>query len=145
MSTLRIALFCLAGGLPLALAAPTHSAIPQTWLAGILLAACFVPVALYGPKSIAAQFVVIGTAVLFVTSFCTWTEAMLFMPSAFKGHPWQALIGGSIVYLCIALLLAVLARILKLSREAESQTVAISPAKIPLMLIAAGVCYALYY
>jgi hypothetical protein len=145
MSILRIAVFCLLGGLPLTLAAPSHDAIPQTWLAGILLAACFVPVALYGPKSIVAQFAVIGTAVLFVTSFCTWTEAMLFMPSAFKGHPWQALIGGSIVYLCIALILAVLARVLKLHHQAERQTVPVSAAKLPLMLLAAGACYALYY
>jgi hypothetical protein len=145
MSTLRIAVFCLVGGLPLVLAAPSHDAIFQTWLAGILLAACFVPVALYGSRSIAAQFAVTGTAVLFVTSFCTWTEAMLFMPSAFKGHPWQALIGGSIVYLVIALILAVLARVLKLHREADRQIVAPPAPKIPLMILSAGVCYALYY
>jgi hypothetical protein len=145
MLKLRIALFCLLGGFPLALIAPTHSAIPQSWLAGILLSACFVPVVLYGPNSILAQFAVIGTAVLFVTSFCTWTEAMFFMPSAFKGHPWQALIGGSIVYLIVALILAVLARVLRLRkdavREADSKTGAIVPA----MIIAAGICYAIYY
>jgi hypothetical protein len=145
MLKLRIALFCLLGGLPLALIAPTHSAIPQSWLAGILLSACFVPVALYGPKSALAQFAVIGTAVLFVTSFCTWTEAMLFMPSAFKGHPWQALIGGSIVYLIIALILAVLARVLKLRQDAEREAVSKTGITIPAMIVAAGVCYAIYY
>ena len=145
MFMLRIVLYCLIGGLPLALIAPTRAAVPQTLLAGILLSACFVPVALYGPKSILKQFAVVGTAVLFVTSFCTWTEAMLFMPSAFKGHPWQALIGGSIMWLLIALILAVLARVLKLPREAERQTVAPTPSRLPVMLLAAGLCYAVYY
>lgn len=145
MLNVRIAVFVLVGGLPLALVAPHHDAILQCWLAGILLAACFVPVALFGPKSILAQFAVIGTAVLFVTSFCTWTEAMFFMPAAFKGHPWQALIGGSILYLVIALVLAVLARVLKLQREAEPMTEAPPAIRIPLLIIAAGVCYALYY
>jgi hypothetical protein len=145
MLKLRIVLFCLIGGLPLALIAPTRAAMPQTWLAGILMAACFAPVALYGPKGILRQFAVIGTAVLFVTSFCTWTEAMLFMPTAFKGHPWQALIGGSILYLFVALILAVLARVLKLQREGEREAVSKTGAVIPAMIVAAGVCYALYY
>jgi hypothetical protein len=145
MTKLRIALFCVIGGLPLAFIAPTRNATLQCWLAGILLAACFVPVALYGPKTILAQFGVIGTAVLFVTSFCTWTEAMLFMPSAFKGHPWQALIGGSIVYLVIALILSVLARVLKLNRESERETIAPKLSMVPLLIIAAGIAYAIYY
>jgi hypothetical protein len=145
MLKLRIVLFCLIGGLPLALAAPTRSTIAQCWLAGILLSACFVPVALYGPKGIFKQFAVIGTAVLFVTSFCTWTEAMLFLPSAFKGHPWQALIGGSVVYLVIALILAVLARILKLRVEGDREAISKTGAIIPAMIVAAGLCYAIYY
>ena len=145
MLKLRIAIFCLLGGLPLALIAPTHSAIPQSWLAGILMTACFVPVALYGPKSVLAQFTVIGTAVLFVTSFCTWTEAMLFLPSAFKGHPWQALIGGSIVYLIIALILAVLARVLRLRQDTVRVAVSKTGAIVPAMIIAAGISYAIYY
>jgi len=145
MLKLRVALFCLIGGLPLALIAPAHSAILQSWLAGILLASCFAPVALYGPKSILAQFAIIGTAVLFVTSFCTWTEAMLFMPSAFKGHPWQALTGGSIVYLVIALILAVLSRVFKLHRENLRETVAPKLAMIPAMIVASGISYAIYY
>lgn len=142
---LRIALFCLIGGLPLALAAPTRSGILQCWLAGILLSACFVPVALYGPKSFFAKFAVIGTAVLFVTSLCTWTEAMLFMPSAFKGHPWQALIGGSVLYLVIALILAALAQLLKLRQESERRFAFKSALAIPLMIVASGISYAIYY
>lgn len=145
MLKLRIALFCLLGGLPLALIAPTHAAIPQSWLAGILLSACFVPVALYGPRTILSQFAVIGTAVLFVTSFCTWTEAMFFMPSAFKGHPWRALIGGSIVYLVIALILAVLARVFNLRQDAPREAVSKSGAIVLAMILAAGVSYAIYY
>jgi hypothetical protein len=142
---LRIALFCLLGGLPLTLAAPTREAFVQCWLAGILMSSCFVPVAIFGPKSFFAQFAVIGTAVLFVTSFCTWTEAMLFMPAAFKGHPWQALIGGSIVYLTVAAILAALARILRLRRDSERETVAQTPSMLPFMILASGICYAIYY
>ena len=145
MTKLRVALLCLIGGLPLALAAPTRGAIPQSWLAGILLCACFVPVALYGPKSFLAKFAVIGTAVLFVTSLCTWTEALLFMPSVFKGHPWQALIGSSVLYLIIALILAGLAQILKLRRESERQFAYRPAVAIPLMVIASGISYAVYY
>ena len=145
MFKLRIVLYCLIAGLPLALIAPTRAAVPETYLAGIFLSACFVPVAVYGPKSILSQFAIIGTAVVFVTSLCTWTEAMLFLPSAFKGHPWQALIGGSILYLGVALILSVLARVLKLHRESERQTIAPALPAIPVMLLAAGVSYAIYY
>jgi hypothetical protein len=70
---------------------------------------------------------------------------MLFMSSAFKGHPWQALIGGSVVYLVIALILAVLARLLTLRQDAEREAISKSGATIPAMIFAAGVCYAIYY
>jgi hypothetical protein len=145
MFKLRIALFCLIAGLPLALIAPVRSAMLQSWIAGILLAACFVPVAVYGPKSFFGKFAVIGTAVLFVTSFCTWTEAILFMPEAFKGHPWQALIGGSIVYLVLAVLMAALARLLRLDQDAARETCALPAIKIPVIIVVAGISYALYY
>jgi len=47
----RIVLYCALGGLPMLIAAMGAGHFAWWWLSGIVLAAAFVPVALFGPRS----------------------------------------------------------------------------------------------
>src|SRR5260370_7160886 len=83
---LRVALYCLLGGLPLTIAALGAGHFIWWWLSGIVFAASFVPVALFGPRKAAGQFGAIIPVFLTVTALCTWSEALIFVP-AHRHHP----------------------------------------------------------
>jgi len=102
----------------LLLGAPGAGHWTEWWLAGTVLALAFVPVALFGPRSVTSQFGTIAVALLIITAFCTWSEALIFLSTPeFRQHPFQALIGPCVMYLMVAAVLAVLAKLLRLNRE----------------------------
>jgi hypothetical protein len=140
---LRILLYCLLGGLPLTIAALGAGRFAWWWLSGVLLAASFVPIALYGPRGGLGQLGVIAPVLLVVTVLCTWSEALIFLPG--DGYPARDLVGALVLYAIEAVALALLAPALRLTRESGLSVPRRPLAATVLMLLACGVAYAVYY
>jgi len=138
----RVIVYCAIGGLPLLLGALGVGHWASCWLSGIFLALAFVPVALFGPRSGEGQFGVIAPVLLIITVLCTWSEALIFVPTS---YPLQALIGSFVMYLIVAGVLALLAMLLKLNRESASAGNHRSLADAALMVALCGIAYVLYY
>jgi hypothetical protein len=114
------------------------------WLAGIALAAAFAPVAMYGPRGVLAQFGVIAPVLFIVTVFCSWTEAVIFV-AGFRESAAGSLAGAMVMYTIVAAVLAVLARLLKLTQP-SNHAVHHRPALIAaVMVIACAFAYVIYY
>src|SRR5258708_20067589 len=110
---LRIVLYCVLGGLPMAIVAAGAGHFAWWWLSGIVLAAAFVPVALFGPRGAVRQFGVIAPVLAIVSVLCTWSEAVLFFP-LMRQHAGRDLASGILMYLIIPAALAGLASLLNL-------------------------------
>jgi hypothetical protein len=155
MTKLRVLLYCLLGGLPLLIPTihpahevsalhPGHAA--WFWLAGVVLAASFVPVALYGPRRVLSQFGVVASVLMMVTVLCLWSEALVFVPlPEIRQHPLRNLAGAAVIYIIVAIVLAALAAILKLPRETGSIVEMRSVAKVVPLVLVCGAAYVLYY
>jgi hypothetical protein len=140
----RVVLYLLIGGLPATIAALGAGHFAWQWLAGMVLAASFVPVALFGPQSARGQFGVVLSVLLTVTILCTWSEAVIFMPGVIL-NPAGALIGSTVMYLVVAAVLAALAWALKLTRRSGSM-VEYRPAGTTIVMVAiCGIAYVIYY
>ncbi len=145
MTTLRIALYCLIGGLVITFSALGTGGFGWWWLAGILFAAAFVPVAQFGPRGVAAQFGVIVPVFLIVSLACSWSEAVIFVPEFRQRFVVGHLAGGVVMYAIFALALAVLAVMLKLP-QAEGPSAELRPAwALAALVLVCGLAYALYY
>ncbi len=141
---LKVLLYCLLGGLPLTISAMGVGGFGWWWLSGIVLAAAFVPVALFGPRKLLAQLGVIVLPLLIITVLCTATEAWIFAPS-YREHAVRNFVGAAFMYLIAAAVLALLASVLKLSRESERPVPHRSIGTTAVMVVVAGFSYLLYY
>ena len=144
MNFLRIALYCLIGGLVMTVGAIHAGGFGWWWLGGILFAAAFVPVARFGPAGWLKQFGVILPVFIMVTVLCTWSEAMIFVVQ-FRHDAVRNITSPVVLYTIFAALLATLAVVLKLHRE-DGPTPQLRPAAamVPLVLLC-GAAYAAYY
>lgn len=140
----RVALYCLLGGLPLTFAALGAGHFILWWLSGLLLAASFVPAALFGPRTAPGQFAVITPVFLIVTVLCTWSEAVLFFPQ-FRERETRDLFSSIVMYLLFGGILAVLARLLKLSKAPDLPVAHRSFVGATFAVILSGLAYVLYY
>ena len=140
----RIVLYCLVGGLSLTMAALGAGNFPWFWLSGILMAGAFVPVALFGPRTALGQFGVIAPVLLIVTLLCTWSEVMVFFPQ-YSRRVTQDLFGGMVIYGILAVVLALLAWLLRLSKPSEVPVPHRSIVVGSLMTLCSGLSYVLYY
>ena len=142
----RVALFCVLGGLPLTISALGAGHFGWWWLSGILMAASFVPVALFGPRKGLGQFAVIAPVFLFVTVLCLWSEALIFVPdSRFSQHAGSILLSSIVMYTVLAAVLAILGQLLKLSKPLELSVPHRSIPGAALMVVLSGLAYTLYY
>jgi hypothetical protein len=141
---LRVLLYCLLGALPLTIAALGAGHFALWWLSGILLAASFVPIALYGPRGALRQLGVIAPVLLVVTVLCTWSEALIFLQGAGRNAA-RDLVGALVVYAVEAVVLAVLAPALRLNRESVPSVPRRPPVATVSILAACGLAYAVYY
>jgi hypothetical protein len=87
---------------------------------------------------------VVVLVLLIVRVACTWSEALIFLPVGWQ-HLLHALPGVLVIYIIVAAVLAALAAVLKLPREAGSSVVLRSAGKLGLMVAVCGVAYLLYY
>jgi hypothetical protein len=146
MKILRIVLYCVLGGLSLTAAVFGKAGFDWWWLAGIVLSASFVPVALFGPRRGLSQFGVIAPVLLIVTVLCLWSEALIFLEiPEIQQHAVLNLVASAVIYLIVAAVLAGLAVLLKLP-HAEAPKVELRSAKrVALLVILSGLSYVLYY
>jgi hypothetical protein len=141
---LRVLLYCLLGGLPM-LITGMGAGHPGWWLlSGVVMAAAFVPVAMFGPRRPLAQFGVIASTLLFVSELCTLSEAYFFIPT-YRPQALRDFVGGTVVYLITAVVLAWLASLLKLDRASEQIAQHRGVIGTVGMVIVAGLVYLLCY
>jgi amino acid transporter len=143
MRKLAVALYCLLAGLPLTISALSTGGF-WWWLWGIVLAASFAPVALFGPRRSLSQFGVVVPVLLIVTVLFTWSEALTFVPEILQ-HLFRNLAGGFVIYVIVAMVLAALAAILKLPRGGGASLVRRWTRKQLPMVGDCGVAYLLNY
>lgn len=146
MKIIRVVIYCLLGGLALTAPALGNGGFGSWWVAGIVLAASFVPVALFGPRRALAQFGLIALVLLIVTVLCTWSEALIFVQAPeIQQHAVRDLIGASVIYIIVAAALAVAAALLNLPGVEGSEVELRSPARVMLLVVVCGLAYVLYY
>lgn len=146
MRILRVVLYSLLGGLSLTTAALGNRGFDWCWLAGILLSASFVPVALFGPRRALSQFGVVAPVLLIVTVLCLWSEAVILVQAPeIQQHAVRNLVGASVIYLIVATALAILAVLLKLPRMDGPNVALRSAGKAALLVVVCGAAYVLYY
>lgn len=141
---LRVMVYCLLGGLPFTIAAAGAGHFLGWWLSGILFAASFVPVALFGPRKAYGQFGVVIPVFLIVTALCTWSEALIFSPG-FIQHATRDLAGSVVMYLIFAVVLALLATFLRMAKESGPSVPHRTPVSAAFMILLSGFAYVVYY
>jgi hypothetical protein len=142
----RVALYCLLGGVPLLVPALTVGHMLWWYVSGVTLAAVFVPVALFGPRTARGQFGVIAPVLFVVTVLTTSSEALIFLKtSPIQEHPIRNLVDETVTYLIVAVVLVILARALKLGRESGRAVTRRSPTKAAGMVVICAVAYMMYY
>src|SRR5947207_13208191 len=106
---LRVLLFCLLGAIPMLLPAAQSGHAFWWVLSGVVLAAAFVPVALFGPTTILGLFSVICPLLFVVTVLTTWSEALVVFDSpAVQEHAVANLLAPTFMYVVVAIFLSVL-------------------------------------
>jgi hypothetical protein len=146
MRILRVVLYCLLGGLSLASLALGNGGFAWCWLAGTVLSASFLPVALFGPHRALNQFGAVAPVLLIVTVLCLWSEALIFIQAPeIQQHAVRDLVGSSVIYLIVATVLAILAVLLKMPRLDGPKAELRSTDKLALLIVVCGIAYVLYY
>src|SRR6202041_2131401 len=142
----RVVLYCLLAGLAMTIATLGAGNFAWWWLSVAVMAAAFVPVALFGPRSALGQFGVIVPVLAIVTVLCTWSEGVMFIPLA-RPHALRDLTGALVLYLIMAVVLAALAGALRLPKSPAS-TPSVdrrSLAGVLVMVLVCGIVYETFY
>ena len=142
--TMRSVLYCLLGGSSLTIATAGAGHFGWWWLSGVVLSAAFLPVARFGPRGWWMQFGVILPCLFVVGSLCTASEVWVFFP----GLRWtvkQDIVGGFVMYTIAAVVLASLAKLLKLTDEREGMGEHRSLWAAGGMVLLSGFAYVVYY
>jgi len=140
----RTGLYSLLGGLCFTASALGAGHFWLWWLCGAITVAALAPVVRFGPRHVLAQVGALWLVLVVVGLVCTLSEGMVFYP-AMKAEALRDLIGGSVMYLLVALVLTGLARALKLrAPEAYAIEHRSTGIAIPLVLLA-GLSYVVYY
>jgi len=140
----RVGLYCLLGELWLTTSALGAGHFWWWWLSGVLLAASCLPVARFGPRGVLGQLGVLAPVLVVVGIVCTMSEAYLFFPPS-RDRAVADTIGGAVTFLIVALVLALLAKFLRLT-ETDSTIVEHRSfgMAVPMVLLS-GICYVIYY
>ena len=142
--TPRILLYGLIGGLPFTIGALGTGDTLTWWLAGVVLAAAFVPVAIHGPRGALAQFAVIAPALMLISVLCIWTEAMVFVPAS-RQDAIGILTGSTVMYVVFAAVVAALAAALKLTRQPDCRVHHRPAVATAALVVACALAYVVYY
>jgi hypothetical protein len=141
---LRIGLFCLLAGLCFTVSSLGAGHFGWFFLCGLVTSASLFPVVRFGPRHPLAQFGAILLALVVIGLVCTLSEAVLFYPEI-KAQLVPSLMGGSMVYVLVAAVMAGLGKWLKLTDPEDRPVPHSSPARAILMVFLAGFSYLIYY
>jgi len=141
---LRIVAYCLLGGLSFSIAAMGAGHFGWWWLSGALMAAAYVPLVRFGPRSWVVQFGMIFLSMFVVAGVCTASEAAMFLPGQ-SVQAWRNLQGAFVMYLIGAVWLAVLAKVLKLTEDSGAYPNCRKGMPAVLGVVASGFAYVLLY
>jgi hypothetical protein len=141
---LRNALFCLLGGLCFTVSAMGAGHFGWWYLSGVLTTAALIPVVRYGPRRMVQRGTTIFVMLVLIGLVCTLSEGVVFFPEK-KAEMMAGLAGGAVLYLIAAVVLTLLAKVLKLE-ETHERAIAHRSAgmAIPMILLAAF-SYLVYY
>jgi len=143
----RVVLYCLLAGLAMTIATLGSGHFAWWWLSGAVLAAAYVPVALFGPRSALGQFGVIVPVMAIVTVLCTWSEGVVYIPLA-RPRALRDLAGALFLYLLMAIVLAALAWALHLPKSPASTPGLVErrgAAGAVAMVLVCGIVYVVLY
>jgi len=140
----RLLVYVLLGGLPLCIGALGAGHLVQFYVSGAVLATAFVPIAVFGPRTVTGQFGVMAPVLLVVTALCLWSESVLFIPES-RANAVGVLVDESVMFVILAAVLATLARVCALYRPLEKPVIARSVWAVLLLVVLCGVIYAAYY
>jgi hypothetical protein len=140
----KIAAFCLLGGLCFAFTALNMGHVGWSLLSGLLMTAALAPVVRNGPRRLLSQFGTIALVLIVVGLVCTLSEGVLFYPEM-KAKIVPSLVGGSVFYLVVAAVLVLAAKVLKLNDASKLKVEHRSAAIAVLMVLLSGVAYLVYY
>lgn len=141
---LRIALFCLVGGLCFTISAMGAGHFGWWYLSGVLTAAALVPVVRFGPRGMLAQGSAMFVMLVLIGLVCTLSEGVVFFPEQ-KVQMMAGLAGGTVLYLIAAVVLTGLAKLLKLHDEREPEIAHRSVGMAIPMVLLAAFSYLVYY
>jgi hypothetical protein len=114
------------------------------YLSGVLTAAALVPVVRFGPRGMVAQGAAIFAMLELIGLVCTLSEGVVFFPEK-KAQMMAGLAGGSVLYLFAAVVLTVLAKLLKLHDEQKPAIERRSFGMAIPMILLAAFSYLVYY
>jgi len=114
------------------------------YLSGVLTAAALVPVVRFGPRGMVAQGAAIFAMLELIGLVCTLSEGVVFFPEK-KAQMMAGLAGGSVLYLIAAVVLTVLAKLLKLHDEQKPAIEHRSFGMAIPMILLAAFSYLVYY
>jgi hypothetical protein len=137
-------LFCLLGGLCFTISAMGAGHFGWWYLSGVLTAAALVPVVRFGPRGMIAQGAAMFAMLELIGLVCTLSEGVVFFPEK-KAQMMAGLAGGSVLYLIVAVVLAVLAKLLKLHGEQNEEMAHRSVGMTVPMVLLAAFSYLVYY
>lgn len=141
---MRIALFCLLGGLCFTISAMGAGHFGWWYVSGLLTVAALVPVVRFGPRGMVAQGVTMFVMLVLIGLVCTLSEGVVFFPEK-KAQMIAGFVGGSVLYLIVAVVLAVLAKLLKLRKEQNEEIAHRSVGMAIPMVLLAAFSYLVYY
>jgi hypothetical protein len=141
---LRIALFCLFGGLCFTISAMGAGHFGWWYFSGVLTTAALVPVVRFGPRRMVAQGAVMFVMLVLIGLVCTLSEGVVFFPER-KAEMMAGLAGGSVLYLIAAVVLTALGKLLRLREEGDEEIVYRSVGMAIPMVLLAAFSYLVYY
>jgi hypothetical protein len=142
--SVRMGLFCLLGGLCFTISAMGAGHFGWWYLSGVLTAAALVPVVRFGPRGMIAQGAAMFAMLELIGLVCTLSEGVVFFPEK-KAQMMAGLTGGSVLYLIVAVVLTVLAKLLKLHEEQSEEMAHRSVGMTVPMVLLAAFSYLVYY
>lgn len=143
---LRILPFCLLSGLAMSIAALGAGHFAWWWLAGMVMAVSFVPVAMFGPRGFVRQFGAVMPVLLIVSVLCTWSEAHLFFPAPeMREQAMRDLFGELVMYMIVGVVLAAMGMVLKLNQGSVYSITLRGPGSLVALVAAAGLIYLAFY
>lgn len=147
MALMRRISYCLLGGFPLTLGALGTTGFLSVWLAGVVMTVGLLPVALWGPTTRKGQFAVMAPVLWIVTALCTWSEALIFLPSSPMGQdPVKTLLGTLVLYTVLLFGLVLLGPAFKVHSDVEAgRPPRHQPLGVAMMVGLSGVAYLAYY